>query len=216
MHINVEVFEPEDNLGYLNGGLYALKTSKYVYKWAIICNTDLTFPENDFFERILSTKYSNDIWMIAPNIIRLSNGVRQNPFQLRRLSDKKMRFLCGIYNHELTYCIYFWISSVKRKIIKNEVPHICSQNIYAADGSCFIMKKEFISEIQKIDNNIFMYGEEIFLAEIINTKKKYVYFDENINLIHNENATTKYIHNRQKYLWFKQSFSYIYKYFYEE
>lgn len=84
------------------------------------------------------------------------------------------------------------------------------------DGSIFILRKPFIDTIINTQNDIFMYGEEIFIAELAYRNNKKIYYDEDINIVHNENATTSLIGIGKKQKWFMQSYNYLWKEFFSK
>ena len=89
-----------------------------------------------------------------------------------------------------------------------------SRMIYAVHGSCFIVNGDCIDVLNRYEDNIFMYGEELFIAEIIAREKKMIFYDSSIKIIHNENQATGIVLNRRKQSWFKQSYIYLYNTFF--
>lgn len=209
------VFCPEKNLGYLHGCLYGVERYGGAFDWAILSNTDITFKKESFIEDLLSScEKDNDVWAIAPNTFRSSNGVQQNPFCLSRPSCRRMWLWKTAYSTALTFSLYFLLAAIKRKIKKEEVEHIDSGYIYAEDGSFFMLHRDCIRALQGEKDDIFMYGEELLIAEIISENGKKIFYDKDAILIHNENSTTGKILSRQKQKWFKKSYRYLFQRFF--
>ena len=216
--VDYRVYLPNENLGYLNGGLFGL--SKYEeegnsYEWGIICNTDIDIEDKSFLTHIES--YNNStLWGLAPNVVRKSNGNKQNPFLKERISKKRVHLYKLIYERKWAYKLFFFLVKIKRVILKKEVVEVHSSYIYAMDGSIFILRKPFIDTIINTQNDIFMYGEEIFIAELAYRNNKKIYYDEYINIVHNEKATTSLIGIGKKQKWFMQSYNYLWKEFFSK
>lgn len=206
------VLYPERNLGYLHGCLYGLKhgISLEDYKWVMISNTDIEFQSDSFFYELLTRKMPEDIWCIAPHIV-LPGGRRQNPFLISRPSSKKMMAWKFIHENQVRLRSYTELSCLKRKLAAKKVSHNDSKNsiIYAAHGSCFILKPACVDVLNKANDNIFMYGEEILIAELIRKYKKKVYYIHDLVVHHNENSTTSLIDYKRKSMYYKQSYEYL-------
>lgn len=218
-NISVEhyIFYPTSNLGYLNGCLYGVKQYRKIIKckWIMITNTDITFLNTSFFEKILTYNWNEDFWCIAPDII-LPTGRHQNPF-LRSRPDKyriqRWRFLQG--NAHILH-LYSILSDMKQHVLKHNYNEINRESceIYAPHGSCFLLSERCIDKLIRESKKVFMYGEEILVGEIIREESKKVYYCNDLKIRHNENATTKYINYEKKADYYKKSFEYIYKRFF--
>lgn len=211
------VLYPEKNLGYLHGCLYGLRHSISVedFKWIMISNTDIEFQSNAFFYDLLNKKTCKDIWCIAPHIV-LPSGRRQNPFLISRPSSKKMMTWKRIQGNQVGLQLYTKLAYVKRKLNANKESHNDFKNsiIYAAHGSCIILKPECVVLLSQINDKIFMYGEELLIAELIRKNKKKVYYIRDLVVHHNENSTTKLIDYKRKSMYYKQSYEYLMRVFF--
>ncbi len=203
-----EVYIPKENLGYLNGCLYGFRNQKDSYKWGIISNTDIEFSSEYFFENILVIK-DESIWCVGPDIVLAETGYHQNPFCVNRPSILNKKLHDFIFTNYLTYSFYFFLHWCKRKIFKPKHVLLNSGFVYGVHGSCFVLVEECIKALLAEDNKIFMYDEEIFIAELVIKNGKKIYFDSRLNVVHNENQTTSFINQRVKYKWKKQSIEYL-------
>lgn len=210
------VYETQTNLGYLHGCIKGLQeySVNNCYDWAFISNTDIEFLQSNFFSIFQKAKISSDVWCVAPNITLNRDKTLQNPFLLNRLSKRKMEFYKSVYNNFLFFIVYINLSKIKRIIKKTRAKDISSQNIYAAHGSGFFLKKDCVSELINNNDPIFMYGEELLVAEIICENNKKTYYFEEIKFLHFANQVTSLQKNRMLQKWFANSINYLYNRFY--
>lgn len=211
--ISTYIYNPEHNLGYLQGCLYGVKKTKLPdCYWLMISNTDLFFTSKTFFEEMLDGIDSN-VWCIGPSITLKTTGKSQNPFFLERPSKKSMLLRKIVYSNYMLYKIYFMLSDIKNRTFKEENKHM-SCFVYSVHGSCFLLNSEVVPSLIKESKNIFMYGEELLVSEIVREHQKKIYFNCEAGVIHNENQVTGMIATKRKQQWFKQSTDYIYSRFF--
>ena len=214
MVIYSHIFNPEKNLGYLSGCLYGLERTKLPdYYWLMICNTDLIIESQTFFEDIFDG-VDSDVWCIGPSITLKATGKGQNPFFVERPSKLSMLIRKIAYSHYLLYNTYFKLSDVKCKTARGEKKD-SSQQVYAVHGSCFLLNSDIIPLLVKESQNIFMYGEELLISELVRRYDKKVFYNRDTKIIHNENQVTGKIANSKKRQWFKQSTDYLYRRFFK-
>ena len=200
-------FYPGGNLGYLNGCLYGIENMKCDCSWVMICNTDIEFVGDNYFERVLEN-VGERVWCIGSDIVLKSTGMHQNPFLRERPSKVKIYTWRIVYSWYPIFCLYFMLHELRPK--KEKPKDNISDLVYAVHGSCFVLKKECVDEIIRERPDIFMYGEELLIAEIVRKNKCNCLFTTKACVLHNENQVTSSIGNRKKQSWFKQSFKYLY------
>lgn len=200
------VFNPSKNLGYLNGCLYGVKETGNPFSWVMVSNTDIEFKNDDFFEKSIDD-VSADIWCIGPDITLSATGIHQNPFLRERPSKRKLLIWNTAYSNHLLFKLYFKLSKLKRKhVLKNDTK---SEMVYAVHGSCFLLRRECVEKVMAKCQGIFMYGEELLMAEIIYQNKKKTYCNLSIGILHNENQVTGTVGSKRKQMWFKGSIRYL-------
>lgn len=208
---NTYVYTPEKNIGYLPGCLYGLSCYTESYSWAIVSNTDIDFVTDDFFEVFLETKYTEDVSCVGPDVMLATTGMHQNPFAQSRPSRRIMRFRRWIFSNYGRFVLYNWLSSVKKKLIRTSEGYVQSGLVYGVHGSFIILKKQCISDLIIDKTPIFMYGEELYIAEKLREKNLLTYYDAQLKIIHNENQTTGKVNERRKQKWFEQSVNFLVK-----
>ena len=110
--------------------------------------------------------------------------------------------------------LYWQLHYIKKFFKKKKEIHTASSGyVYAAHGCCFILKKDCIDALLAENNQIFMYDEEIFVAEVLLKHNKKCYYEQNLNVIHDESQVTGKINHKVKQKWFKQSINYLKKFY---
>ncbi len=200
------VFNPNKNLGYLNGCLYSVKKAGNTFSWVMVSNTDIEFKNDDFFEKALYS-VPKDVWCIGPDIVLSANGAHQNPFLIKRPSKRRLQIWKIAYSNYPFFWLYFKLSELKPKVYQENTMH--SGTVYAIHGSCFLIRKECANSIIASCDGIFMYGEELLVAEIVNQNRKKIYCNMSIGRIQKENQVTGNVDMKRKQKWFKDSIMYI-------
>lgn len=205
------VFYPEENLGYLNGCLFGVKKSNIQYSWIMVSNTDIDFKQNDFFEKALNN-VPEEVWCIGSDITLSATGIHQNPFLCERPSKRKLLIWNIAYSNYLFFRMYFKLSELKPKKSPNKKNN--SGLVYAVHGSCFFLSGKCLNSILNACSGVFMYGEELLVAEIVRKNRKKIYYNSKIGILHNENQVTGKIGMKRKQKWFKDSIGYLSSRFY--
>lgn len=208
-----QVFDAGSNLGYLSGCLYGVKKTKIPYSWIMVSNTDIDFPQDNFFEKALN-KVPENVWCIGPNIVLSATGAQQNPFLKSRPSNKKVNTWRIAYSNYFFFRLYQKLHKLKIKK-KIQSPR-SSGEVYAVHGSCFFLRNECVQKIIEENSNIFMYGEELLIAEIVRENAKCSFYNSEVSIYHNENQVTGKVASKRKQQWFKASISYLYSRFYKK
>ena len=159
IHINTN-----GNLGYFGGAIYGIQNcgkELSSYDYIIISNVDLKV-DKEFFCQLLCLQTPDSIGCIAPKIYSIGEKRDRNPKVLERYSLKKLKGLRLMYKYPVLDYIYRIIFFVKRR---QRVENSTQEIIYAAHGSFMLFTKQFSSFLQTMKYPVFMFGEEIFIAE---------------------------------------------------
>ena len=171
-HINVRV-QNLDNLGYLPGAQSVINKVKNLndYDFVVISNVDIQISE-DFFANLSKLAYNDDIAWVAPKIYSSDESRDMNPKVLSRYSKKKLFLLYYMYKYPVLYYLYT-MTVYKRKKLQ---PQYAEMDIYAGHGSFIMLTRSFFESYKEINYPIFLFGEELFLAEeILKVTKKVRY-----------------------------------------
>lgn len=162
--INCRIFLNE-NIGYLGGALSSINQSDVSqYDFVIISNVDLKLSVT-FFLDVINSDLNNIGW-ITPRIFTPKTHKDENPFMIERPSKIKLMLQLLLYKQAFIYSLYAYFSKFRHR----ERKHLAKQpscKIYAGHGSLMIFTKSFIMQNLNLEFPAFMYGEEIFFAELL-------------------------------------------------
>jgi GT2 family glycosyltransferase len=164
--IDVRVFPYHENLGYLGCALRMMDevgTDQLVASdYVAISNVDLTL-EPDFFQ-VLSALDCQGVGWLAPDIYTPRFQEHDNPYMLSRPTRRsflKWRLMyASPLIHGLAERVY--LSHRSHSAVFSE-----SVDIYAGHGAFMLFVADFFVRRPGLKYPSFMYGEEIFLAELI-------------------------------------------------
>lgn len=211
---NLKVLFSSVNLGYfkaLNKGIETLKKDKDSI--IIVGNNDLTF-NNYFLNNLGKINYTKNVLVIAPNIVT-KDGRQQNPHVVKEVS-KVEKLKAAIYNSN--YYIgqsLRLVNKVIKKINKHSVPlknDYGQMKIKRGIGACYVLTPYFFDHYSKLDDRVFMWGEEALLSNQIEKVNGITLYDPTIKIIHHESASVSNIQSKKKYHMVKESYKIYHKY----
>lgn len=203
------VIELEKNIGYfkgLNAALQTLQCSADDY--VIIGNNDLTF-NSDFLVNLKKIEYAQDVLVIAPNIITL-DGRRQNPHvisKVGRLDKVKADFY--FLNYYLTQSIRVMnrlLKRLKRGGEKVPAPEFGQMRIKRGIGACYVLTPHFFRHFDRLDDRVFLWGEEALLSHQVESVAGATLYDPTIKITHHESASVSFIDSKARYKIVKESY----------
>lgn len=205
-NFNFDLLENK-NSGYGDGNnigiSYALKN--YKFKYLIVSNCDIEVIQ---FNRKDLVKYDKGI--IAPEIKTLDQRV-QNPMYFKRHPSlyyiyelsRKLKSL-KLLSLGVVFSKIFMM--IDKKIKK-------SNTIYAAHGSFLIFTISTLKKVEPVfDSSMFLFCEEIVLAEKMFHKNEPIYYENNIKIKHFEDASmNEYGSSLKKFNLWLDSYKIFYK-----
>ena len=209
IHLKQECFE---NLGYLGGASAVINNISDVlaYDYVVISNVDLQLSE-EFFTVLNQIKISSDIAWIAPQIYSHEENRDINPKVKVRYSYKKLKMLYYMYKYPILF--YFYTATAYKR--KRIAPQNDEMDIYAGHGSFMLLTRNFFKEYKRIDYPIFLFGEELFLAELIRKKGMRVRYMPSLRIEDNEHVSTSRMKKRFYFKCNTESIKYILDTFYK-
>lgn len=204
---DAKVIRSDVNLGYFGGlnlGLAAIDPRKY--DCVIVGNNDLTF-DDDFLEKLAEGVYSDDTLVVAPNVIT-KDGYHQNPHCITRVSATR-KFLYRLYY--LDYCVaqfLTWGANFLKSLKggrKNLAAHE-SCFVYMGIGAIYVLRRGFFEHYSRLDDSVFLYGEEALLAGQLVAVGGKMYYDSSIVVHHAESATLSRLPSKKTYDFAKASY----------
>lgn len=209
VQVDVEVADNgQDNKGYLGGAQEVYNKKAQGYDYVSISNVDLQLAE-DFFEQLLAVE-TNGIGWIAPDIYTDKINRHENPYMLSRPTKRNFCIWNIIYSSTLIYRLYHRLYLLKSR--KCRIYPACT--IYAGHGSFMLFTEAFMEHNPEIHFPGFMYGEEIYLAELNRTAGLKTIYEPTLRIANTGNISTGLINQAQKSAWSKESLRAIYKQFF--
>lgn len=160
-YYELEVMPTGDNKGYFGAIRHAMEySSPEDYDYIISSNVDILLSES-FFSQLISYKATTDTGWLVPKIYSKTLNMDFNPQALHRYSYKKMATLRLLFKYPL-------LLQLKQKLLHQyrEIKVHEAGPVYAGHGSLIILTAEFFRQCGIFDYPIFLYGEEIYLAEL--------------------------------------------------
>ena len=201
-----------DNLGYLGATQKVINDLDNVtdYDYVAISNVDLQLSE-DFFKVLNSIDVSHDTAWIAPQIYSHEEDRDRNPKVIARYSKNRLKMLYYMYKYPILFYLYTATAYKRKKL----APKYNEMDIYAGHGSFMLLTSNFFKEYKRIDYPIFLFGEELFLAELIRKKGMKVRYIPSLRLEDNEHVSTSRMKKRFYFKCNTESIKYILDKFYK-
>jgi len=217
---SIQVVTPPENRGYLNGAKFGFDfycQSNPIPDFTILCNTDISFEDQHFLEKLIQEPNNKNVEVIGPSIISTFTFHHQNPMYKERLHLKKIKQLLFIYDYYPIYVIYQLGAYLKRltKKLSHKNDKQTSGFVYAVHGSFLIFTKSFFEKGNTLNFPSFLYAEELFIAEQCLKSNSKIYYNSDLKIFHREHSTSRFIKNRKHVEWLKQSLNFIYHSYYK-
>ena len=220
LNLNIEYVKTPFNLGYFGGAQYALGYYQELHPlpdYIIVCNVDIMFKQKDFFVNLYKESLESNVGIIAPSIISIRWGTDSNPQLLKKISSKKIQFLKLISSNCVFINLYQISSYVKKIVGKKDKKKLClnQTQIYAPHGSIIIFRKIYFSRGGDLKHISFLFGEEIFLAEMaIKLNLKIIYLSS-LKIFDFEHVSTGILYSKKICKYLNQSIKDIIKHYYQ-
>jgi GT2 family glycosyltransferase len=211
-----------ENPGYFSGCAFALEKWQRQWqdwpRWIGVVNTDIEFQPG-FFTRLLSLRLPENLAAMGPDI-RLPDNTPQNPFKTTRPSISDLKKWLFIFKYDWLFKIW---DEQWHKIRKNKKLNIDEDNIifspqpvYAIHGSAIFLRPTFFKNGGTLKYPAFLYGEELFLAEQIQSLGMNSAWMPGLKIIHKENSILGVIDISQKRIWKLNSMKYIFETYFDK
>ena len=160
-----------ENRGYNAGNNIGLRYAvAQGYEYALIANPDMEFPETDYVKKLVEVmEKDSEIVVVGTDIVTIL-GRHQNPM-------REIKFW-----EEL-----FWPITLLRFRKKKEWflgDYVCSGYCEKLSGCCFLIRLDFVKQIDFFDENTFLYSEEPILAKQVLYSGKRMYYVADARAIH--------------------------------
>ena len=198
-----------DNLGYFGGALHVINNCVDVkdYDYVIISNVDMTFY-NTALKELSKLKNPPDVGWISP--YRYSEKYNKPIYVEKKTRPTKLKMWLQMHIYRSKWIYHFQHRFVsKRHRDATTIQHPRS-TIYMGCGSCFILTKSFFKSHHRLDYPVFLYGEELFIAELCREANLKVIYEPSVKAVNIGAVSTgelpsstflKYNHDAIKYIY---------------
>jgi GT2 family glycosyltransferase len=221
---NVELLASAENRGYFGAARFAF--DRHVAKehvlpdWLVVCNHDVLIEDQDFFSKLFSQD-PMAAGVIAPRIQVLPSREDQNPF-MRGRPGWWRRFTMRFYSFSYPFGVTWdWLSRQKRLIRSSILSWVPRSNefptrecIYSGHGAFMIFSRRFFDAGGSLDDQLFLFGEEIAVGETCRSLGLPVIYEPSISVLHNEHQSVGIGMSRRMYGYHRAAVQHVFsKYF---
>jgi len=189
MDRNIKIIDNE-NVGYFGAFKVALESVGYknvlLYDHVIISNVDVKL-NLDFFSELQKINKNSNIGVLAPSIVSEFRGNDLNPKIMKKPKKNRIYLNYMLFKYPLLFKLYAELSN--KKIKKNTLAYK-AQKIYAPHGSFIIFNKIFFELGGVIDYPIFLFGEEIYVAEVMKKIGLEVHYTPSLKILDSDHGST--------------------------
>ncbi len=169
-----------ENRGYNAGNNIGLRyAAEKGYKYALIANPDMEFPQTDYVKRLVKAMEQNETIVVASSDIIGADGIHQNPIVRDGNWTTSFNWIKGFLCKK-NIDAYDFIDNYKES-------HYCDK----VSGCCLMVKMDFIRQIGFFDEYPFLYCEEPILSRQVEMAGKRMYYTAEVQAIHRHIASTK-------------------------
>lgn len=211
--MDVSIINYGENVGYLNTLLKPVKDINLeLYDYYILSNTDINYPDPDFFEKLSHNEYQDDIGCIAPDVYNPTRRIHSNPHYKERIPREQIERLIKIFRYPTLGKWYLKLSGLKNKNKKLDKKESCY--VYSPHGCYMIFSRKFIEAIKDYTYGVTLYSEESAIGELLCRYHFKCYYDDSIFVIHEASTVTGKINYKKRFSAWRESLEYILKEFY--
>lgn len=174
-----------ENLGFAKGNNLGAQFAKRHLnsEYFLFSNNDILIQDSTTINQLVKRlNENNECGAIGPKIVGL-DGIEQSPEPYYPFWKR----------HILRYLLSAFLNiSQKRKIFHLDYPQKAKEGFhYKLMGSFFLMRSEDYFKCGMMDQNTFLYGEEVILSERLSKIGKRCYYLPTVNVVHEHGSTIR-------------------------
>lgn len=207
---SLRIFDYHSNKGYFGAIHEMMKTiDPSAYDFAIISNVDICLDDNTLSLLSELPVKPNTGW-IAPQIYSVLEKRDRNPQVKSRYPLYKLQILRIMFRFHWLHYFYTKTFYKRKKYIASE-----PGEIYAGHGSFIVLTRNFFRLNVIIDYPVFLYGEELYLAECCREKGLCVDYVPSLRVFDKEHCSTGELKRSSYYKFNYKALTYIIEKFYK-
>lgn len=213
--LNIDLLSSPTNLGYFGAARLALDhyldQGETLPEWVIVSNPDIVIEDRNFLHRLFKID-PQSVGVIAPRIVLPESNLDQNPYMKERPGPLQ-RFTMRVHSHDYFLSVAWErISRLKRALrsrLGQPRPAGGTQAIYAPHGAFIIFSREYFEAGGYLDDQLFLYGEEIAVGEICRRLGLPVVYNPSLTVFHNEHQSVGVGMTRAKFQHHRRSIRHV-------
>lgn len=211
---SARILSPKENLGYFGGFNYCIdRIDPTAYDAVVLTNPDVTFAP-DFVQSLKNALYNRQqsaAMILAPRIT-LDSGAEQNPNVTDPISKARKAYYGLLFSSYLSYMVLGALSKFIKQRRPTKPPGLEDRTIFMAHGACFVATPSFFKKCRRLDQQVFLWGEEAFLMHQVAQNGGEIWFVPSLRVFHHEHSATGKITSRNRFELMQKSYR-IYKEF---
>ncbi|SNA70475.1 glycosyltransferase family 2 protein [Flavobacterium psychrophilum] len=209
----VVLIKSDSNLGYFKGLNLGIKWAleKGYNEYQVVGNNDLVFSP-DFLEVLKLKDLNTEVFVIAPNIIRL-DGVHQNPHIVAKFTSLQKMYRKLYFTHYyIGIFVQFVYNMIRSKLVKEDrINNDVEQQILMGYGACYILTKSFFNVFNELDAPVFLMGEEGILANQVLSRNGVTLYCPDLIVNHHDHSSIGKVPSKKLYKFSQDSYKYYLK-----
>ncbi len=209
-----------ENLGYFPSITSVINKNAIIlskYDYTIVSNVDLAVS-NSFFSTLEGMPMVSDIGVYAPSIYSSALNADRNPKINKRPSLFKLKLNNYLFRSSLTYLLLKFANSTRvkfRQLLKSTSKNLSNNEkqtfsrIYAAHGSIIIFTNAFLRKNSDFSYPMFLFGEEIYIAEEAAKYNLKVIYYPNLLVYDSEHVSTSAMNSKNYRALNRNALSYL-------
>lgn len=171
-HIRLEVRSLE-NLGYFGAAAAVLNTDDTLpaYDYVAISNVDLVM-QDDFFQKLAVCKFAENVGWVAPCLHLEASGRDRNPLRMHRPSKRHLQWIGLMFRFPILHWLYVKTAFKRKKYLHDWTP----RNVWEGNGGFILLTRRYFLHYPKLDYPMFLFGEELYMAERMANAGLVVYY----------------------------------------
>lgn len=163
-----------ENRGYNAGNNVGLRyAAKKGYEYALIANPDMEFPQKDYLLRLAEKMQGEENLVVCGSDIIGADGIHQSPMGKDGNWRSSFGWIKDILRRKKQGEAYDFIDNYKES-------HYC----HKVSGCCFMIKTDFLKQINFFDEKVFLYCEEAILSRQVEIAGKKMYYLATAQAVH--------------------------------
>lgn len=163
-----------ENRGYNAGNNVGLRyAAEKGYEYALIANPDMEFPQKDYLQKLIEKMQEDENIVVCGSDIVGTNGKHQSPMNKEGNWKDSFWWIKDIFGKKKKSDAYDFIDN-------HGESHYC----HKVSGCCFMIRTDFLKQINFFDENVFLYCEEAILSRQVELAGKRMYYLATAQAVH--------------------------------